>query len=139
MVGFVDDTNGQVNNFKSPQTEEALLQLMQDAEHNATSWASLLSATGGALELSKCSYHVVFRRFSAQGAPVLMKMQSELPPITVVDPVSHQAKELEYLNLYAAHKTLGYYKEPAGIQVKQRSAQGARKAIALPNSFGKHR
>ena len=104
MVGFVDDTNGQVNNFKAPQTEDALLQLLQDAEHNAVSWASLLRATGSALELSKCSYHVVFWRFSAQGAPVLMNMKSELPSITVVDPLSQQAQELEYLHPYEAHK-----------------------------------
>jgi exonuclease III len=119
MVGFVDDTNGQVNKFTSPQTDITLLELMQDAEHNATSWASLLGATGGALELSKCSYHVVFWRFSVQGAPVLMNMKAELPPITVVDPTSLQPQELEYLNPYEAHKTLGYYKEPAGIQVQQ--------------------
>jgi hypothetical protein len=60
MVGVVDETNGQVNNFTSPQTDDTLIQLMQDAEHNATSLVSLLGATGGALELSKCSYHVVF-------------------------------------------------------------------------------
>ena len=83
MVGFVDDTNGQVNNFSLPQTEQSRLQLMQDAEHNATSWASLLGASGGALELSKCSYHVIFWRFSVQGAPILMNMKRELPPLTV--------------------------------------------------------
>ena len=119
MIGFVDDSNGQNNNFQSPQTEAALEQLMQDAKHNATVWAILLGITGGALELSKCSFHVVFWRFSVQGAPVLMNMKSELPPLTVNDPITNDEHLLEYLHPYAAHKTLGCYKEPAGIQVKQ--------------------
>ena len=119
MIGFVDDSNGQVNNVQSPQTDETLHQLMQDAKHNATTWASHLGVTGGALELSKCSYHVVFWRFSAQGDPILMNMKAELPPIEVVDPTTHQAHVMEYLHPYAAHKTLGHYKEPAGIQVEQ--------------------
>jgi hypothetical protein len=46
-------------------------------------------------------------------------MKAELPPIEVVDPTTHQAHVMEYLHPYAAHKTLGHYKEPAGIQVEQ--------------------
>ena len=76
---------------------------MQDAKHNATTWASHLGVTGGALELSKCSYHVVFWRFSAQGAPVLMNMKDELPPIAVVDPTTHHTQVMEYLHPYAVH------------------------------------
>lgn len=120
MIGFVNDSNDQNNNFQSPQAEAALeQQLMQDAKHNATIWAILLGITGGALELSKCSFHVVFWRFLVQGAPVLITMNSESPPLPVVDPIITEEHILEDLHPYAAHKTLGYYKESARIQVKQ--------------------
>jgi hypothetical protein len=46
-------------------------------------------------------------------------MKSELPTISVNDPHTSQEQVLEYLHPYAAHKTLGHYKEPSGIQVEQ--------------------
>ena len=95
---------------------ETLKELLQDVTHNGTIWADLLGVTGGPLELSKCSYHVVFWKFSAQGAPVLMNMRSELSPLIIRDPHSSQDQTLEYLQPYEAHKTLGHYKEPAGTQ-----------------------
>ena len=119
IVGFVEDCNGQVNCFDLPQNEATLQQLMHHATTNAKKWADLLSITGGALELSKCSYHVVVWKFSLQGAPILVNMKSELPTISVNDPHTGQEQVLEYLHPYAAHKTLGHYKEPSGIQVEQ--------------------
>ena len=119
MVGFVDDKNGQANKFDAQQDLESLKWLMTQAQSNATTWAKLLGASGGALELSKCSYHVVFWKFSIQGAPVLTNMKNEIPSLTVLDPYTEQPCDLEYLNTYQAHKTLGHYKEPAGIQAEQ--------------------
>jgi hypothetical protein len=46
-------------------------------------------------------------------------MQREIPPMTVSDPYTNATCQLEYLNPYKAHKTLGHYKEPAGLQVAQ--------------------
>ena len=71
------------------------------------------------MELSKCSYHVVVLKFSLQGAPIFVNMKSELPMILVNDPHTGQEQVLGYLHPYAAHKTLGHYKEPSGIQVEQ--------------------
>jgi exonuclease III len=119
IVGFVDDCNGQVNCFMLTQNDHTLQLMLQHATSNAKYWADLLSVTGGALELSKCSYHVMYWKFSAQGAPVLTNMKAELPPISVSDPHTQQEQVLEYLHPYAAHKTLGHYKEPSGIQVQQ--------------------
>jgi hypothetical protein len=70
-------------------------------------------------------------------APILMNMKRELPPLTVVDPYSHQLQELEYLSPYEAHKTLGYYKEPAGIQVQQFAK--LKEVMTLLNFCGKPR
>jgi hypothetical protein len=119
MVALVDDKNGQANRFKAQQDIESLQWLIGQAQANATTWAKLLGASGGALELKKCSYHVMYWKFSMQGAPVLTNMNKEIPQLTVQDPYTNQPCDLEYLNPYQAHKTLGHFKEPAGIQTAQ--------------------
>ena len=116
MIGFVDDSNGQVNSFLQDESPEGLQHLIRKAEHNATTWSKLLSATGGSLELSKCSYHVVNWQFSISGAPVLSSVKSRIPSISVTDPFTGETQDLEYLPPSVAHKTLGHYKEPTGTQ-----------------------
>jgi hypothetical protein len=119
MIGFVDDSNGQVDLFLSNESEEELQQLVKRAEYNAMTWSQLLRATGGALELSKCSYHVLHWQFASHGAPVLGNMMSNAQPITVPDPLSGKKYTMEYLPPSVAHKTLGHCKEPMGIQKVQ--------------------
>jgi exonuclease III len=119
MVGFVDDSNGQVNAFYAPENAETLQEMVRQARTNAITWSDLLQATGGALELSKCSYHVMAWKFSIQGAPVLSNIKSELPPLEVSDPLSDTIHSLEFLPPSVAHKTLGHYKEPFGLQKTQ--------------------
>ena len=46
-------------------------------------------------------------------------MRIELLPLTIRDPNSNRDQTLEYLHPYEAHKTLGHYEEPAGIQATQ--------------------
>ena len=82
-------------------------------------WAELLGATGGALELSKCSYHVMSWQFTMAGAPTLVTDRSRFKGVSVKDPVSGEDQDLDYLSPYAAHKTLGHYKDPAGTQREQ--------------------
>jgi hypothetical protein len=60
MIGFVDDSNGQVNSFYEPESPATLHALLEKARTNVLAWSDLLQATGGALELTKCSYHVVY-------------------------------------------------------------------------------
>ena len=119
MIGFVDDSNGQVNSFLRDESPEELNRLIRKAEYNATTWSNLLSATGGSLELSKCSYHIANWQFSMQGAPVLGSVKSRVPAISVTDPITGDSHTLEYLSPSVAHKTLGHYKEPTGTQVPQ--------------------
>ncbi|KAI2494584.1 hypothetical protein MHU86_19954 [Fragilaria crotonensis] len=114
MIGFVDDSNGQVNMFQEEDNVATLSTMHDKATQNATTWAQLLGATGGSLELSKCSYHLLYWSFSIQGAPVLASSPPEFRRIKVTDPVTGRAHNLEYLPPHTAHKTLGHYKEPAG-------------------------
>ena len=70
MVGFVDDSTGQVNNFEmkvQPQIETLVEKMQEDTQL----WNDLLWSSGGDLELIKCSYHVLHWIFSSTGAPLL--------------------------------------------------------------------
>jgi hypothetical protein len=119
MIGFVDDCNGQVNSFNEHNDLEALQRLVEKAKINANVWSQLLTATGGALELTKCSYHVLFWKFSIKGAPVLSNINSEILPLQVTDSSTAEPQTLKYLPPSVAHKTLGHYKEPVGTQKAQ--------------------
>ena len=119
MIGFVDNSNGQVNVFSEPDLPATLAVLHDRAKKNAQNWEQLLGATGGALELPKCSYHLLHWRFSIQGAPVLANCPPEYRSMEVIDPHTSKAMSLEYLTPHTAHKTLGHFKEPAGTQITQ--------------------
>jgi hypothetical protein len=67
MVGFVDDSNGQTNSFMQPETAATLPTTLFKLRHNAQTWADILGASGGALELSKCSCHLLAWKFTDKG------------------------------------------------------------------------
>jgi hypothetical protein len=120
MIGFVDDSNGQTNEFmQATESLDSLQRIQQSLQHNAQLWADLLGATGGALELSKCPVHVATWTFTSQGAPVLYSDNNCFANIAVVDPTTGSESTLQYLSPYTAHKTLGHFKEPAGTQRRQ--------------------
>ncbi|KAI2506079.1 hypothetical protein MHU86_8310 [Fragilaria crotonensis] len=120
LIGFVDDCNGQTNSFGSDGSTETVHQIVSQAQTNAQCWSDLLHASGGALELSKCSTHILQWQFSLSGAPVLVPMHSG-PEVSmeVWDRQADSAKTLQVLPAYKAHKTLGHYKDPAGTQREQ--------------------
>ena len=80
MVGFVDDSTGQVNDFLSDD-EPAIDSLVKLMAHDAQLWNDLLHVSGGLLEVTKCSYHIIYFSFRPNGLPY---MQSGLqgPPLT---------------------------------------------------------
>ena len=119
MVGFVGNSNGQINSFNEDDTISNLHALIQKARINAIQWSNLIHAKGRELELAKCSYHVMYWKFSTRGAPVLSNVQSEIRPIEVPDRDTNHNQTLEYLSPSVAHKILGHYKEPTGIQKMQ--------------------
>jgi hypothetical protein len=66
MIGFVDDSNGQTNQFLADETETTADEVLVQMQSNSQTWSALLGASGGTLELSKCSYHVLKWAFSTQ-------------------------------------------------------------------------
>ena len=119
-AGFVDDCNGQTNKFNEDGSSATVAHLLSQAQYNAQTWTNLLSASGGALEVSKCSCHVIQFKFTAQGAPSLVpSIPDDQAKISVWDPNQNETHNIQVLNVYQAHKTLGHYKEPAGAQKEQ--------------------
>ena len=120
MVGFVDDSNGQTNDFMHNETPTTTTKILQKLHHNAQALSDILGVSGGALEIPKCSSHFLTWTFGLQGDPVLIKnRQATEQPIDVTDPLTKKAHSMTILSPYEAHKTLGHFKEPAGSQLTQ--------------------
>ena len=109
MTGFVDDCAQRVNCFASnPQPQaERLLTLM---ENDAQIWNDLLWSSGGALEQSKCSFHLVESQWNANGHPFL---KGGVGPRSIM--LFHQGRRTltTQKSNYEAHKTLGCHISPA--------------------------
>ena len=120
MVGFVDDCNGQSNLFTEDGSQATVDKIIAQTTANAQHWNDLLAASGGALELSKCSCHILQWVFTVGGAPMLVPRHTRLQStLKVHDSVSNEPHDLQLLSAYEAHKTLGHYKAPAGMEHEQ--------------------
>jgi hypothetical protein len=117
MIGLVDDSTGQSNAFLMdiPPPVEHLVQLMR---YDAQLWNDLLWASGGALELPKCTYHVLDYAFTNEGAPILHGGQVGGDLILESGDRTSQQR-IQFKSAHCSHKTLGHYKEPSGSQTKQ--------------------
>lgn len=84
----------------SPQPTTA--QLVQTMETDAQLWNDLLWASGGALEQSKCSFHLIQSDWSSDGQPFL---KGGVQPITIR--LSHNDKitSTNQKSNYDSHKT----------------------------------
>jgi hypothetical protein len=85
MAGFVDDSNGQTNQFERDEIERTWKVILQYAQDNAQLWSDLMHASGGALELPKCSFHLLRWSFSISGAAVLT-VPDDIPDLVARDP-----------------------------------------------------
>ncbi|KAI2491614.1 hypothetical protein MHU86_22931 [Fragilaria crotonensis] len=118
ITGFVDDCGSQITDQGSPSASPG--DILQGVQYNAQLWTNLLSASGGALEISKCSCHVVQWQFSQNGSPVFKPVvQTSSIKVEVTDPITNVTHSVKLLSPYQAHKTLGHHKDPAGTQQAQ--------------------
>ena len=120
MLGFVDDCNGQSNLFDADGSSATVHKIVENTRKNAQHWNNLLAASGGALELSKCSCHILQWVFTISGAPLLVPRHTTLQSdLTVREGTTKEDHTLQLLSAYDAHKTLGHYKAPAGMEQEQ--------------------
>ena len=137
MIGYVDDSNGQTNRFgadRQPNDNE----LLHDAQQDAQWWHDLLRASGGALELPKCSYQLIAWRFLDSGRPILQAGISKHQIRVQSDGSTNNnrsAHTIPGMSAFTAHKTLGHYKDPNGAQIQQRKVlkEKCAKAAAFIN------
>lgn len=111
ITGFVDDTNSCINEWR-PQHDVKYNTLYPKLQNDAQMWADLVFASGGKLELSKCSIHHLTFRFEADGTPQVCL--DDTPSISLQDPQTKCSIELRTFNCHTPHKTLGHWKAPAG-------------------------
>jgi hypothetical protein len=112
MVGFVDDSTGQVKNFDNP------IQPTPKELYDAKLWNGLLWISGGLLELDKCSYHHIHFDFDVDGNASLRLGHLD-PPITIPDNQSQAQIQIQSKSVLSPHKTLGHYRAPAGTGAAQ--------------------
>jgi len=108
MVGFVDDTNGQVSSGLGNDKIDVKT-LLTNAEHDAQLWKALLMSSGGLLEPTKCSFHALLWSFRQDGTPTLAN--------TLTPDLEAHLRTLPLLSFQfppnsTSHKTLGTYQTP---------------------------
>jgi hypothetical protein len=115
MVGFVDDSTGQVNAFfadDAPPLDSLIKMMAADAQLRN----DFLHVSGGLLEVSKCSYHILYFDFRPNGIP-FMKGSSDGPPLQLTDSATDANIQVKAKSAFMTHKTLGHFKAPAGTSL----------------------
>ena len=110
MTGFVDDCAQRVNQFQAVDqpTAKTLLSLM---EKDVQLWNNLLWTSGGQLEPTKCSFHLIESDWTGTGQPFLRGGTQQCHMISI----HHDGKQIPTTQKsnYDAHKSLGCYITPA--------------------------
>jgi hypothetical protein len=119
MVGYVDDSNGQTNQFLADQQPKDT-NILELAQQDAQTWHDLLHASGRALELPKCVYQLTSWSFKSDGSPFITGYNNT-HKVTVHNKSSNTSQEITGISAYTAHTILGHHKDPDGNQTKQRS------------------
>jgi hypothetical protein len=121
IEGFVDDTSLFANTIPF---KDNLPDLKTNLAHDMQLWASLLEATGGKLELSKCFYYILSWKFDHNGKPIPMNISEQsqfVSPITVKDSATGMDIEIRQSEVNTSHRTLGVWKTMVGDESDHRA------------------
>jgi hypothetical protein len=116
MIGYVDDSNGQTNMFMQ-EVQPTPDEMIRAGQRDAQEWHDILHASGGALELPKCTYQLLSWTFNKEGQPFAQGITATNG--IRVDTSASQYQQIPEVSAHTAHKTLGHYKDPAGNQRRQ--------------------
>ena len=115
MVGFVDDCTQRVNAFSDdPQPNNATL--LRKMTHDAQLWRDLLFASGGELELSKCSFYFIESDVTTDGTP-FPRGGFFVPPISIQG--YNGTVEVPQESNYKSTRSLGCHINPANTMITQ--------------------
>jgi hypothetical protein len=115
MVGFVDDCTQRANNFRADPQPTAT-ELTNRMATEAQKWNDLLWSSGGALEIPKCSFHMIESEWRHDGTPFL-RGGTHAPKLYVNNGLV--PSQVTQKSNYKSHKTLGCHINPANRMTKQ--------------------
>jgi hypothetical protein len=110
MTGFIDDNNCNCNEDAITH-EPNNIDLISHMQHDAQIWHDLLWMSGGALELSKCQYHLIDWHFTHDSSPIIQDTGYLGIPMDLFSPHG-QAPRIKQLNYCQSYKTLNTFVEP---------------------------
>lgn len=110
MIGFVDDATSSCNVFL-PSSQPPLSTILQYMQADAQTWNDLLYCSGGMLELSKCSFHVLHFEYKPDGTPIPTLDRYD-DQIHILDRETQRHISILAKRAFETHKTLGHLKAP---------------------------
>jgi len=113
LDGFVDDTELGMNDFW--EEHEDLASLVDTFQAAAQRWERLLFTSGGALELSKCSWYCLHWQWDTQGVATATTFGDSGPTLNLTRGSSSTSHPIKRLEVHEAHKTLGVRLEPLSV------------------------
>lgn len=108
---FVDDTSLGINDFYSEMPMDDLVQRLQEI---AQTWERILSLSGGALNLKKCSWYIMYWDW-VKGRPQLRVRDQDDPTVNLkmsFTPVPSQV--IPRMSLHTSSRVLGVQLSPSG-------------------------
>ena len=114
---MVDDTSGSINEFLDSNLPEPEYYIKL-ATHSAQLWNNILCHSGGALQATKCLYHLLYLDFTSAGIPYIQG--DHIPPLVQIkcNQATHPTR-LRNITAYNSDKTLGIHTAPAGQAMRQ--------------------
>ena len=106
---FVDDTALGITNHGDQSFEELVASLTKAAQ----TWEKLLFYSGGSLNLSKCSWYIMYWDWK-QGRPILRKIQADDPVVTLHRGESNNQTQIKRLETNMSSRILGVIQTPEG-------------------------
>ena len=116
MIGFVDDCTQRVNEFQA-EVQPSAGTLLNKMQSDAQKWNDLLWTSGGALEIPKCSFHLIESDWTPNGKPFL-KGGTQAQAIHITN--NNRALQVLQRSNYHSHRTLGCYVNPANNMTQQK-------------------
>ncbi len=105
---FVDNTS-----LGFSDSDSDLAHLISRLQSIAQTWENLLSLSGGALNLKKCSWYVMYWEWKA-GRPRLCPIHPDNPPVILADSELSTASTIRRMDIAQSSRILGVHLSPSG-------------------------
>ena len=112
---YVDDLAGGTNQPAEGGVKNISESIMQQSSTNLQEHVNLVNVTGGDIALEKCWFYLVTWIFK-NGEAYAVGKECQNVSLQVKDPNSNEMIEITQMDVDVAHKTLGCYVNPLGIE-----------------------